>query len=86
MKNTSNKNQNFNLIWITGFDEKKKRYDLMIPKNLMGMSFDKALGSLKWTKQSLGSKYPCFIYDPEKLSIFNEDGSQRIGLIKRLIK
>ena len=72
----------FTLIWANLNDD--GTYDLMNPKNLIGMTLEKALGSLKWSKQVI-PKCNCFIYDPSKVSIFNEDGSQNVMIIKELL-
>ena len=59
------------------------------PKGLMAMNKDKADGSIKWWRRITCQKdYPCFYYDTEKESIFNEDDEEVneekvIELIKR---
>ena len=78
------KEKEFNLIWVGDFDQEKQEYDLMNPKQLIGMNLDKALGSLKWSKRIIPT-CKCFIYDPKEISIFNENGSQNIELIKGFI-
>jgi len=70
-------NGGYNLIWV-GDD-----YDMITnPKGLISMNKDKALGSIKWTKKILGNDKKCFIYDPSKESIFNDNGSMNIKKIK----
>jgi len=64
----------YTLIWIKKDDN--GTYNLINPKNLYGMSLDKAKGSIKWTKNIFGKNYPCFIYDPNEVSLFNKDGTQ----------
>jgi hypothetical protein len=76
-------NGEYTLIWADLNEDGS--YDLMNPKNLMGMTLEKAKGSLEWTKKCLGKGYKCFIYDPSKISLFNEDGSQNVEVIKELI-
>ena len=82
-KKLSNKGS-YTLIWCNKNEDGS--YDLLNPKNLIGMNLDKAVGSLGWTKKILTKSKICFIYDPEELSIFNEDGSQNIENIELLIK
>ncbi len=74
----------FNLIWVGDYDQENKEYNLLNPKGLMGMNLDKALGSLKWSKRII-PQCKCFIYDPNEMTIFNNDGSQNIDLINTLI-
>jgi hypothetical protein len=73
----------YNLIWA----EKKEdgSYDLTNPRNLMGMNLDKAIGSLKWSRSLFGKDFPCFIYDPSVVSIFNDDETQNIEMIQDLL-
>ena len=75
----------FNLIWVSGIDEETGDFMIMNPKNLIDLNLNKAVGSLEWTNKTLTSDYKCFIYDPSKISIFNEDGSQNRELIKLFV-
>lgn len=89
----------FNLIWvmpdiITGgfsmdLEDPTKILDnsIICPKGLMDMNKDKAIGSMCWTRKILCSKiYPCFIYCPDSISIFNDDGAYNLDVIRDLIK
>lgn len=79
-------NKEFTLIWVDKNEEGS--YNLINPKNLYGMNLDKALGSLKWTKSILGKDYPCFIYDPSEMSLFNNNKQDKnvIELLLGIIK
>ena len=83
MKNKIKEDGEFMLIWADLNEDGS--YDLINPKSLMSMTFEKAVGSLRWTKKILTKKKICFIYDPSEVSLFNEDGSQDLELIKDLI-
>ena len=74
------KNGSYTLVWV-GDD-----YNLMIPKKLTGMTKEKAIGSLNWTKRTMTKKYRYFVYDPNYFSIFNDDGSPNKEIINKLIK
>lgn len=71
--------ENYTLIWIDHDGE------LSNPKNLYGMTLEKAKGSLIWTKKCLGKSFKAFIYDPDMFSIFNEDGSIYYELVEDLV-
>jgi len=59
----------YNLIWVND------NYDLINPKNLIGMTKEKAIGSLKWTDKVMTKDFKSFIYDPEEESIFDDQGN-----------
>jgi len=69
----------FTLLWISDGD-------IMNPKGLIGMTEEKAIGSIKWTRTVLGKNSRCCIYDPEFDTIFNQDRSYNWTNIVRLEK
>ena len=69
----------YSLMWISN-DR------VMNPKGLIGMSEEKAIGSLIWTRKIMGSDYRAFIYDPAVSSIFDHNGRYNWKLIKALEK
>jgi hypothetical protein len=69
----------YTLMWV-GDD-----YFLMNPKMLIGMTKEKAEGSLKWSRSIL-PRCRCFVYDPSEISLFNEDGSPNKEVIDNLLE
>lgn len=50
-------------------------YILSNPKRLMSMTEEKGLGSISWWRRILSNKtYPCFIYNPDEVSLFRKHG------------
>jgi len=76
----------YNLIWVLVDHITGDILQVENPKGLMCMTPEKALGSIKWSKSILGKDYPCFVYCPDEISIFNEDGSYDEVAIHQLVK
>ena len=63
------------------------KLQILNPKGLMCMHREKAEGSIKWWRRILADKhFPCFIYDPDEESLFNDDETVNQEKVIELIK
>lgn len=62
-------------------------FRLSSPKQTIDVSKEKAIAAMKWWRRILvNPKHPCFIYDPDVLSLFRSNGRQNRKVITRLIR
>jgi len=61
-------------------------YSLSNVRKIAGVTKEKGIGAIKWWRRIMcDPSWPCFTYDPSKLSIFRKNGKQNKKVINKLI-